>query len=233
MKSPIGYLTAGSTLLLALGLAISAVAQNSRPSSNVSTPSRRASRQAPASVEAPAFTPAQISSMQNKEFDADFETAYKATAAALHEQGWQIDLVDKASGLIQASSFRTQDVIGPEDDERTDDPVIQETRQEMREFNGRIDMSMAVWTRWDRLTVLIEQWGRGKVRVRISIVKYGSLPSGLHFYPFPKAFGYTTKKVLESAREQSVRLIDPKTYEVIFQQIRNGITARQNVARNQ
>lgn len=221
----------GAAALCALCCIPEAAGQSSRPTAQPRK-SSRSSRDAAPPPMAPSFTPAQIAAMQTKELKSDFDTAFRSAAATVHELGWQIDLVDKDAGLIQASSFRTLDVIGPEDDARTSDPIIEETREGLRAFEGKEDISMAVWTRWDKLTVLLEPWGAGTVRARISIVKYGTLPSGLHYYPYPKAFGYKGKRILESAKEQSMLHLDPKTYEVLFQQIRNAIVTRQRVAKN-
>ena len=94
----------------------------------------------------------QRSAMQTKELPGDFDTAYKAAISVLQDEGWQIDAVDRDSGLIQAGSTRYQDVIGPDDDARTNAPVIQKTRAKMAQFKGSKDVSRTLWTRWDRLT---------------------------------------------------------------------------------
>ena len=54
--------------------------------------------------------------MQTRELSGDFATAFSATLSVLQDEGWQIDVVDKESGIIQASSLKRQDSIGPAED---------------------------------------------------------------------------------------------------------------------
>ena len=178
----------------------------------------------------PPLSPMARAAMQTKELNGDFETAYKATISVLQDQGWQVEEVDKDSGLIQASSTRSRDVIGPENDYRTSDKLIQKTRIKMAKFKGNQKVAPAMWTRWQQVTALIEPWGRGEVRERLTIVNCGSLPSGLHYYPYPRAFGYSSGKVLEGAQEQSVVVEDPKAYQLLFQQIQKAIFVRQGLS---
>jgi hypothetical protein len=188
--------------------------------------SRRSKKSEAAPPPKPQLTLAQLSEIQTREFSADFDVAYRATVAVLLERGWQLEATDKEAGLIQATSLHTQDVIGPNRDDLRDHPEIGEAREAMRSFRGSEDMSFPTWTRWERLTVLLEPWGSGAIRGRISIVKRGSLASGMHYYPNPSIFGYKGKKILDSGQEQSVMVADPKSYEVLFQSIEQAISIR-------
>ena len=178
----------------------------------------------------PPLSPMARAAMQTKELNGDFETAYRATISVLQDQGWQVEEVDKDSGLIQASSTRSRDVIGPEDDYRATDKLVQKTRAKMAKFKGNKEVAPALWTRWQQVTAVIEPWGEGTVRARLTIVNCGSLPSGMHYYPYPRAFGYGSKKVLETAQEQSVVVEDPQTYQLLFQQVQKSIFVRQGLA---
>ena len=191
--------------------------------------SRRSRRNEAPPPPEPQLSLAQISQIQTREFEADFDVAYRATVAVLLERGWQLETTDKETGLIQATSLHTQDVIGPNRDNLTNDPEIEATREEMRNFRGREGMSFPTWTRWERLTILLEPWGANRIRGRISIVKRGSLASGKHLYPNPRIFGYGGKKILESGQEQSVMVLDPKSYEVLFQSIEEAIALRAGI----
>jgi len=42
------------------------------------------------------------SAMQTKELEGDLDTGFAATISVLQDEGWQIEVVDKASGIIQA-----------------------------------------------------------------------------------------------------------------------------------
>ena len=85
--------------------------------------------------------------------------------------------VDRESGLVQASSLRRQSLFGPADDWRGEsDPMVKETRERSALLHKH-GLPFAFWTRWNELTARIEPWHRNSVRVRLSIVKHGTLPS--------------------------------------------------------
>jgi hypothetical protein len=178
----------------------------------------------------PPLSPMARAAMQTKELSGDSETAYRATISVLQDQGWQVQVADKDGGLIQASSTRGRDVIGPEDDYRSSDELIRKTRAQVVKFKGDKHVAPAIWTRWQRVTAVVEPWGDGRVRERLTIVNCGSLPSGLHYYPYPRAFGYASHEVLDSAQEQSVVVENPKTYQLLFQQIQKAIFIRQGLS---
>ncbi len=171
----------------------------------------------------------QRSAMQTKEMPGDFDTAYKATISVLQDHGWQIDTIDRDSGIIQASSIRYQDVIGPNDDFRAHEKSIQKVRTQMAKFKGGKNVSPALWNRWERLTVLIEAWGTKTVRERITIVKCGALPGGRHYYPNPKLFGHKAHEVQEGGQEQSIIVETPQAYQLLFQKIQKAIFVRQGL----
>lgn len=110
----------------------------------------------------PPLSAMQREAMQTKEVPGDFETVFAATLSVLQDEGWQIDAVERESGVIQASSLKRQALWGPESDW-----LYEQT-------SYRTSMISVPWTRWERLTARVEPWKEGTVRVRITIVKCGS-----------------------------------------------------------
>ncbi len=120
---------------------------------------------------------AQRESMQTREFPGEFETVFAAVLSVLQDEGWEITEVAKESGLIQASSLRRQSLFGPADDWRSPDDAFVEQVREQSVRKREHGLPFAFWTRWSELTARIEPWHRNSVRVRLSIVKHGTLPS--------------------------------------------------------
>ncbi len=116
---------------------------------------------------------AQREAMQTKEIVGEYSVVFGAVLSVLQDEGWQIETVDKDSGVIQARSLKTREAWGPMDDWRSaDQKWVKEKRrlaQEYRERGNPVD-----WTRWEELTARVEPWGVQRVRTRISIVRCGS-----------------------------------------------------------
>ena len=111
--------------------------------------------------------------MQTKELEGDFDTAFAAVLSVLQDEGWQIETVDKDAGIIQASSLKRQELVGPSDDWRAPtDPVIEEVKKAAKQA-ARRRLPVSTWTRWEQLTARVEPWGQNTVRARITIVKCG------------------------------------------------------------
>ncbi len=188
--------------------------------------SRRKSKKPVIQEEKVVLSPGQLAAMKTGEIDANTDTVWRATISVLYAQGWQFRMVDKDSGIIQATSLRNRDVIGPTDDYRTAEPDIEKMRTLLSEFKGHEIMSPPYWIRWEEVTVLMEPSGRDGTRLQAGIIKFGSLPAGLHYYPLPKSFGYTNKKIMDNAKEQSIVLNDPKEYQVLFQRVQMAAAKR-------
>ncbi len=125
----------------------------------------------------PRLSAAQREAMQTREFPGRFDTVFSAVLSVLQDEGWEITEVDRESGLIQASSLRWQSLLGSAEDWRGEnDPVVKEMRERSAELREH-GLPFAHWTRWNELTARIEPWHRERVRVRLSIVKHGTLPS--------------------------------------------------------
>jgi hypothetical protein len=171
----------------------------------------------------------QRAAMQTKELQGDFDTAFAATISVMQDEGWQIDVVDKQSGIIQASSLKRQDIIGPaedwyaEHDARYRDKLIKKAKKEKH------GAGLVEWTRWERLTAHIEPWAKDTVRHRITITKFGSLPT---------TYGAADKKErgdirTQGGKEQSVIIENPATYQYLFQQIQRAVFVRQGLTGKQ
>ena len=166
----------------------------------------------------------QRAAMQTKEFQGDFDTAFSATISVLQDEGWQIEVVEKSSGIIQASSLKRQDMIGPKVDwYATNDPNYRDNM--MEEFKDK-GYALPEWTRWEQLTSHIENWGTNRIRQRITITKFGSLP--------PNTFSYSEKEIKQKivttgGKEQSILLDNPTIYQYLFQRIQRAIFIRQGL----
>ncbi len=175
----------------------------------------------------PPLSSQQRSSMQTKELNGNFATAFAATISVLQDEGWQLVEVDRDSGIIQASSLKRQDVIGPAEDwyaERDSGHRDKLVKQAKKSESG-----LAEWTRWEQLTAHIEPWGKKTVRQRITITKFGSLAP--HTYSFSDKKG-RDKISTAGGKEQSLIIENPATYQYLFQQIQRAIFIRQGLTGN-
>jgi hypothetical protein len=175
----------------------------------------------------PPLSSQQRSSMQTKELNGDFATAFAATISVLQDEGWELIEVDRESGIIQASSLKRQDIIGPAEDwyAERDAGYRDKLAKEARKSESR----PAAWTRWEQLTAHIEPWGKNTVRERITITKFGSLAS--HTYSLSDKKG-RDKISTEGGKEQSLIIENPATYQYLFQQIQRAIFIRQGLTGN-
>ena len=166
----------------------------------------------------------QRAAMQTKEFQGDFDTAFSATISVLQDEGWQIEVIEKSSGIIQSSSLKRQDMIGPKEDwYATNDSNYRDNM--MKEFKDK-GYALPEWTRWEQLTSHIENWGTNRIRQRITITKFGSLP--------PNTFSYSEKEIQQKiittgGKEQSILLDNPTIYQYLFQRIQRAVFIRQGL----
>jgi hypothetical protein len=167
----------------------------------------------------------QRSAMQTKELEGDFDTGFAATISVLQDDGWQIEVVDKPSGIIQAVSLKHQDIVGPNEDWYAENDAGY--RDAMREEAKDRKTAPAEWNRWEQLTCHIEPWGENRIRQRITITAVGSLPAN--------TFSYAEKKkdkqniVTVGGKEQSRIVEDPARYQYLFQQIQRAVFIRQGL----
>lgn len=178
----------------------------------------------PPLIPPPLLSIQQRAAMQTKELDGNFDTAFSATISVLQDEGWQIEVVEKSSGIIQASSLKRQDMIGPQEDWYAANDLNYRDNMK-KEFKDK-EYALPEWTRWEQLTSHIEKWGNNRIRQRITITKYGSLP--------PNTFSYSVKEdqpkiVTTGGKEQSILLDDPTIYQYLFQRIQRAIFIRQGL----
>ena len=181
----------------------------------------------------PALEPLQRGPMQTREMQGDFDTAYAATLSVLQDHGWQLDTIDKASGIIQASSLKRQDLLGPQDDWRREDPdAFEDWKQQV--MGDEEAEPLPEWTRWEQITAHIEAWGAGSVRERVSIVQCGGRPSSERTVTESRMFGLRrqARTVVEPAVEQSVLVDDPEVYRRLFEEIQRALFIRRGLTGN-
>ena len=165
---------------------------------------------------------AQRAAMQTKEMPGHFDTAFAAALSVLQDEGWQVDEVDRASGIIQASSLKRQALFGPADDFRPpNDPLVERVLKEAAKAKKK-EVLYPEWTRWEQLTAHIEPWQTETVQIRLTIVKCGQLPSGQRF---------VKKNKLEPVpgKEQSLVVEDMAVYQNLFQKFQRAIFIRQGL----
>ncbi len=173
----------------------------------------------------PPLSSQQRSAMQTKELKGGFPTVFAATISVLQDEGWQLDVIDRESGIIQASSLKRQDVIGPAEDWYIDQD--EQYRDKLIKQAKKSESGVPEWTRWERLTAHIEQWEKHTVRERITIIKFGSLPTNTYSLSAKNDRG---KIQTVSGREQSMIVENPTTYQYLFQQIQRAIFVREGLS---
>jgi hypothetical protein len=167
----------------------------------------------------------QRAAMQTKELEGDFDTGFAATISVLQDEGWQIEVVDKASGIIQAVSLKHQDIIGPNQDWYAEKDAGY--RDDIRKESKDSKVPLSEWNRWEGLTCHIEPWGENRIRQRITITAFGSLPVNTISYAEKKKDKQNI--VTAGGKEQSRIVEDPSRYQYLFQQIQRAIFIRQGL----
>jgi len=172
----------------------------------------------------PPLSSQQRAAMQTRELSGNFATAFSATLSVLQDEGWQIDVVDKESGIIQASSLKRQDTIGPGEDWYAEQESAY--RDNLVKSSRKSETAIPEWTRWERLTAHIEPWGKKTTRLRLTIIKCGSLMSGTYSFSGEKG---TQKISTTGGKEQSLVIENPATYQYLFQQIQRAVFIREGL----
>jgi len=173
----------------------------------------------------PPLSVQQRAAMQTKELEGDFDTGFAATISVLQDEGWQIEVVDKSSGIIQAVSLKHQDIIGPHEDWYAEKDVGY--RDDILKESKDREVPPSEWNRWEQLTCHIEPWGENRIRQRITITAFGSLPTNTVSSAGKKKDKQTI--VTAGGKEQSRIVEDPARYQYLFQQIQRAIFIRQGL----
>lgn len=159
--------------------------------------------------------------MQTRVYEAAADPVFAATIATLQDLGWTLDGVDKAAGLIRASTARRLEAIGPEDEKEHD------LEQRKRTVQMRADVSKK-WSRWKEVVIHIEPWAAGKARQRIVMNLRGTLPAMSYRERQEEGVFHRGREVLINApaTEQSVEVDVPEAYKDFFDRIDAGVQQR-------
>lgn len=165
------------------------------------------------------LTPEERNAMQSHVYPAPLDTVFASTIAVLQDIGWNLGTVDKASGLIKATTARRQEALSPKEEKITDYELRKKTVEKR-------SSAMDKWTRWEEMTIHSELWGGSGVRQRIVMVRSGSLPPMTYVM---KATEGKAKEVLVNApaQEESVEILLPEAYQDMFERIQKAVTSRQ------
>ncbi len=169
----------------------------------------------------PVLSPEQRRDMQIKQWPVPIDIVFGATLAEIQDLGWSLDSVDKASGIIRASTVKKLEAFGPEDEQYYDVGVRKKTAK------SRSDVSKK-WTRWMEAVIHIEPWGDSKSRQRIVLNLRGTLPS-MSYLERQESNGFSRGRdvmINAPAVEQSVEVELPEAYTELFDRIETGIAQR-------
>lgn len=162
--------------------------------------------------------------LQTHKYNAPFDTVFAATIAVFQDLGWNLESVDKSSGIIRASTAKKTDSFGPEDEQDYD---VQHRRETA---TYRSDPSKK-WQRWREAVVHTEPWGKG-TRQRIVLSLRGALPAMSYYERQGGAFLRRGREVLINAPavEQTVEVTLPEAYTDLFERIETAVRQRQEAA---
>ena len=167
----------------------------------------------------PELSPEQRREMQTRQWDAPMDVVFSAAVDEIQDLGWTLDSVDKASGVIRASTAKRLEALGPEEEKFYDASVLK------RKTKGRPDVA---WTRWMEAAIHIEPWGNGKTRQRIVLNLRGLVPA-MSYLKRQEARGFTRAHdvmVNAPAVEESVEVEFQETYRELFDRVGSGIAQR-------
>ena len=177
----------------------------------------------PVVYQPPPLTAAEREEIQTRTFDADFDLAFSAVIAVLQDNAWDLQDIQKESGVIMAYTKKRPDTVGPAEDWRRDQDAKKKKDKPKKDEDETI---INQWTRWEKLTAHIEPWGSGKARVRISIVNFGALPAVTYSYPVDSLFKRKNITVNAQATEEQVVVEDPVAYTKEFTKIEKAVEDR-------
>jgi hypothetical protein len=165
--------------------------------------------------------PPPLPEVQTREYQTDFNTAFAAVMTVLQNDAWQLGQVNRELGMIHAASMKSQKLTGPRDDLRKDiEKYTKRLRKEAKKA-AKKNIPYPYWTRWEEITARVEQLQPGRVRVRLSLVRQGSLPSGAKAKK-----RYSKKSTPVTGQEQSVMAEEPEPYARLFEKLENEILQR-------
>ena len=158
--------------------------------------------------------------LQSHSYDAPFDAVFAATIAVFQDLGWNLETVDKSSGIIRASTVKKTDAFGPEDEQDYD-------LQRRRETSAYRSDPSKKWQRWREAVVHTEPWGNG-TRQRIVLSLRGALPAMSYRERLGGSFMHPGREVIINAPavEQTVEVTVPEAYNDFFERIAVAIRQR-------
>jgi len=167
------------------------------------------------------ISPDERAALQTHTFSGNYDIVFAATIAVLQDRGWRLDTVDKAAGLIRATTARKNEALGPED-ERV---MNLKSRQDTIKHHADVTQK---WARWQELVIHTEPWGASQVRQRIILSLRGTLPAMSYQEEQGGTWYRRGRDVLIHAppEEQAVEVEVPEAYRDVFERIEKAVRQR-------
>ena len=169
----------------------------------------------PVAVRTPDVMPGERAAMQTRIFPAPEDAVFAATVAVLQDLGWKLDTVDRASGIIRASTEKRLEPLGPKEENITS---FEWRRKAIQKRSSEKDQ----WTRWDELVAHIEKWPGRQARERIVLSRCGSLPA----MSYPARVDKREVIINAPAKEESMEIPLAEVYAALFQRIEAAVLDR-------
>ena len=169
------------------------------------------------------ISPDERAAMQTTTFNGRFDAVFAATIAVLQDVGWRLDSVDKAAGLIRATTARKNEALGPEDERE----LNLQTRRETIQHHADVTQK---WARWQELVIHTEPWNSGtQTHQRMILTLRGTLPAMSYHEEQGGTWYRHGRDVLihAPAVEQAVEVSLPEAYHDLFDRVEKALRQRQ------
>ncbi len=163
----------------------------------------------------PDVAPEERAAMQTRIFPASEDVVFAATVSVLQDLGWKLDTVDRASGMIRASTEKRLEPLGPKEEKSGN---FEWRRTAIKKRSSEKDQ----WTRWDEMVAHIEKWPPDRTSQRIVLTRRGSLPA----MSYPARVDKRDVIINAPAKEESVEIQLDDVYSTLFQRIEKAIRER-------
>jgi hypothetical protein len=175
----------------------------------------------PAETPPAPLSPDARAAMQMRYYAAPVDVVFAATIAVLQDLQWELDTIDKASGILRAVTARRFEPLSPSEETMTDFSLRRRT------FEARAT-ARDQWARWEEMLIHIEPWREGRVRERIVMTRRGSLPALTYHTRQGGGFMRRGQDVWVNAppREDAVEVIFPEVYDDVFDRIEAAVARR-------
>ncbi len=167
--------------------------------------------------------PPDRAAFQTMIYTSKLDIVFSATIAVLQDIGWRLDSVDKAAGLIRATTAHKTEALGPDDERELD----LQTRRETVKHHADVTQK---WSRWQELVIHTEPWdGGAHTRQRSVMTLRGTLPAMSYHVEQDGAWYRRGRDILIHAppEEQSVEVTMPEAYRDLFERTEKAMRQRQ------